>query len=86
MKKLLLAAICGSMMCANPALASSDDYFEGYGDGIDYGIWLTFCNGYEKGDYKDPDYAHYMALAYYDTLHESSKQRALVEHPTCVRY
>ena len=82
-KKLLLATI-GGLMLSTPALAS--DYIEGYGDGLDYGIWMTFCNGYEKGDYKDPGYAHYMALTYYDTLPEADKQRARVEHPTCVRY
>ena len=62
-KKLLLATV-GGIMFATPALAESE-YIRGYKDGMRVGSFMSYCNAYTEGDYKDPGLARHMTFGTY---------------------
>ena len=79
-KKLFLATMCGGLMCATPALAHDE-----YKEGMNFGSWVAFCQGYREGDYKDPGLARHMTLATYDILTQGQQEWARENYPTCAR-
>ena len=82
-KKLLLATFGGAMF-ATPALAAyTPEYFEGYREGINVGVFIAYCQAYTEGDYKDLGLSRHMAHASYGEMDASNREWARDNYPHC---
>jgi len=83
MKKLLFALSFG-VFSATPALAEyTPQYFEGYREGLNVGVFIAYCQAYTKGDYKDPGLSRYMAHSSYEYMDEGNREWARDNYPNC---
>ena len=69
---------------ALPGLAYSDEYMDGYTEGLKVGTFIAYCASYTTGNYSSVDRMRTMVRHSYQSMDASNRQWAREEMPECV--